>query len=85
MDINLRISERVAKGVELLDWASPGWDAKINLHKLAVADCDYCITGSLPDLYPISTPDLYPGSLPDLYRISIRSLARSLPGWIWMG
>lgn len=38
---------RVARGVKLLDKRMPGWDERINLHRLDMGNGTHCVLGQL--------------------------------------
>lgn len=40
-------AERVARGMEFLDAASPGWESKINIFTLDIARGDRCAMGQV--------------------------------------
>jgi hypothetical protein len=45
--VSADVEERVAKGAALLDEREPGWDARIDLGRLALTDCGDCVLGQL--------------------------------------
>lgn len=41
------VKERVARGAALLDRIVPGWEKRIDLEKLDLASCEFCVCGQL--------------------------------------
>lgn len=44
-EISEETHQAVKRGVSWLDEKYPGWETKIDLDKLAMADCNYCVIG----------------------------------------
>lgn len=47
------IEKRVQQGIALLDEKNPGWESKIDLKILSMADCRVCILGQLYTEYSL--------------------------------
>lgn len=46
------LEHEIARGVNLLDQYSPGWEAHIDLRRLDMLSCENCVLGQVPSPLP---------------------------------
>jgi hypothetical protein len=57
-------ADQIPEAATFLDEAAPGWADMINVERLDLWDCDFCILGQLATKHPNLTSASWPGDTP---------------------